>query len=284
MTGRALGLAVLVLLGLVRSSTAWAAPTGNDAHARELFQQGDAAYAKGRYEQALFAFQEAYDLSGRPQLLYNISNALERLGRYSEAIAALEKYVASGKVKDKEVVEERLANLKKRVEQQKKVEPKEKDKEKDKDKDEEEKRKAEAEKQKAASEPPKEEPPKGPSPVIGPEKPLPIVPIVLLGTGGAALVAAGVFGVLTLSARSDLETGCKDGPPGKLCTGETSSALDRDYTFGLLTDIAAVSGVVLGGVGLYLLLTHKEEKPYVYVGKKAVVRPAGAGVELVGTF
>src|SRR5689334_19842947 len=96
----------------------------NDTRARELFQKGDTAYAEGRYEEALAAFQEAYDLSGRAQLLFNVSNALERLGRYQEAVDALEKYLSSGKAKDRDVVQKRLANLKKRVDEQKKEQEK----------------------------------------------------------------------------------------------------------------------------------------------------------------
>jgi tetratricopeptide (TPR) repeat protein len=96
----------------------------NDQRARELFQKGDVAYAEGRYEEALAAFSEAYDLSGRVQLLFNVSNALERLGRYQEAVDALDKYLASGKAKDRDVVQKRLANLKKRVEDQKKEQEK----------------------------------------------------------------------------------------------------------------------------------------------------------------
>src|SRR5687768_8855562 len=88
----------------------------SDQRARELFQKGDTAYAEGRYEEALAAFQEAYDLSGRAQLLFNVSNALERLGRYQDAVDALEKYLSSGKAKDRDIVQKRLANLKKRVE------------------------------------------------------------------------------------------------------------------------------------------------------------------------
>ncbi len=60
-----------------------------DARARELYLQGDREYQAGRYEQAVAAFQEAYRLSGRPLLLFNLANAYERLGRYAEALEAL---------------------------------------------------------------------------------------------------------------------------------------------------------------------------------------------------
>ncbi len=250
-----------------------------DVRARELFQKGDAAYAEGRYEEAHAAFQEAYDLSGRPQLLFNISNALERLGRYADAVEALEKYLASGKAKDREVVQKRLANLKKRVEDQKKAE--------ERAREEGDKRRT-AEKDAHGSEhapPPadKVEPAQPVTPPPPPEKPTRVFPIVLLGAGGAALATAGVFGALTLAARSDVDAACRPAAPGRLCTADAGSAIDRDKTFGLVTDIALVSGVVLGAAGAYLLLAGDDEKPRARA-VRVEARPAGAGVEVVGTF
>ena len=259
--------------------------------ARELFEKGDAAYAEGRYEEAHASFFEAYELSGRPQLLFNVSNALERLGRYAEAVEALEKYLASGKAKDRDIVQKRLVNLRKRVEEQKKAD--------ERAREEEEKRRAAEKEQKGAEPSAKPEgaesaQPKPPEPP--PEKPTRVLPIVLLGTGGAALATAGVFGMLTLSARSDVDAGCKAAPAGRLCSADAHSAIDRDKTFGLVTDIALVSGVVLGGAGLYFLLAgDSDDKASVKVGKNArnastgsglrvEARPAGAGVEVVGTF
>jgi len=254
-----------------------------DVRARELFQKGDVAYSEGRYEEAHSAFQEAYELSGRPQLLFNVSNALERLGRYPEAVDALEKYLASGKAKDRDVIQKRLANLRKRVDEQKKAD--------ERAREEEEKKRA-AESAEQASRPSETEPaPATSAPAPPPERPTRILPIVLLGTGGAALVTAGVFGVLTLSARGDVDAGCKSAASGRLCNADAGSAIDRDKTFGLVTDIALVSGVVLGAAGIYFLVAGDDDKGSVKVGNggrarspRIEARPAGAGVEVVGTF
>lgn len=310
MSGRRFVAAVVVAIGVsgqlvpghpltsvARAAPAQKAPekAAADVRARELFEKGDTAYAEGRYEEAYASFLEAYELSGRPQLLFNVSNALERLGKYAEAVDALEKYLASGKAKDRDVVQKRLANLRKRVEEQKVAE--------EKAREEEEKRRA-AEK---ANEPPaaagSTEPASPKSPEPPPEKPTRLLPIVLLGAGGAALAASGVFGLLTLSARSDVDAGCRAAPGGRLCSADAQSAIDRDKTFGLVTDIALVSGVVLGGAGLYFLLAGSgDDDASVKVGGGArrtdgaregksngrgvrvEARPAGAGVEIVGTF
>lgn len=253
-----------------------------ESHAKELFAKGDAAYAEGRYEEALAAFQEAYVLSGRPQLLFNVSNALERLGRYADAVDALEKYLASGKAKDRDVVQKRLANLKKRVEEQKKEQDRvAKEDEERKAKEAEERKKAEAD---AAARAPAL-PPATPAPREGPSRAL---PIVLLGTGAAALAAGGVFGILTLSARSDASKGCTKAAAGSLCTGDVRSALDREKAFGLVTDIALASGIVLAGVGIYLLVSSGGDEAKVKAltssPVRVVGRPGGGGLEVVGAF
>jgi tetratricopeptide (TPR) repeat protein len=266
---RAAFLATLCLAVVAVEVPAAAAPKSEKAateiRARELFQKGDKDYAEGRYDDALTEFQEAYDLSGRAQLLFNISNALERLGRLPEAVDALEKYLASGKAKDKDVVQKRLANLKKRVEE-KKAE------------DEAAEKKRQEEAQKNAT--PPAPPPPPPPPPSPPAKPFPILPVALMGAGGASLVAAGVFGILTLGARSDESDNCKDAASGRLCTKTGEDAVGKDKTFGLVTDITLVAGVVLGGVGAYFLLTGKKAEDHVKVG----IAPTGRGAAFVGTF
>lgn len=73
-------------------AAAGAAPeTADDAVARGLFQAGKAAYEAGKYEDALGFFEQAHARSGRPQLLFNIGQAAERM-RLDEK--ALEKFRA----------------------------------------------------------------------------------------------------------------------------------------------------------------------------------------------
>lgn len=256
-----------------------------EAHAKELFAKGDAAYAEGRYEEAFAAFQEAYALSNRPQLLFNVSNALERLGRYAEAVEALEKYLASGKARERDVVQKRLVNLKRRVEDQRREQERlAREDEERKAREADERRRAEAEQGSRSSSAAATS--ASSSPLN--QAPSRVLPIVLLGTGAAALAAGGVFGLLTLSARSDVAKGCSNVSAGSLCSESVRSAIDHEKTFGLVADVALASGVVLAGIGTYVIVTSGRDEAKLRTLSSApvrvVARPGGGGLDLVGAF
>lgn len=257
----------VVSLALCSTVPGYAAPksaekAAADVRARELYKKGDKDYSEGHYEDAFAEFQEAYDLSGRAQLLFNIANAAERLGKYQEAVDALNKYLASGKAGDKDVVQKRITALQKRIDDKKAED------------DAAEKKRQEDAAAAAAAQKPALPPPPPPKP---PEKPFPVLPVVLMGAGGAALITSGVFGILTLGARSDESNDCKSAAGGRLCSAAASSAISHDKTFSVVTDIALISGVVLGGVGAYFLFTAGKSSS---VG----VTATGRGASVVGTF
>jgi len=64
-----------------------------DEAARLTFQEGREAFVSGDYERALGLFRQAYELSQRPGLLYNIAQTLDRLRRDAEALQALRDYL-----------------------------------------------------------------------------------------------------------------------------------------------------------------------------------------------
>lgn len=68
--------------------------SATDEEARGLFNAGEAAFSDARYEDALRYFRDAYRLSGRPGLLYNIGVAADRLRRDQEALEAFERFLA----------------------------------------------------------------------------------------------------------------------------------------------------------------------------------------------
>lgn len=108
----ALSLAVLVLPGAVA-----AAQEGTEA-ARVEFEAAVEAYDRGAYEQAEVGFRRAHELSGHPDLLYNVYLAAERSGHLSAAAEALESYLAEGEMSDgrREAFEQRLTRLRARME------------------------------------------------------------------------------------------------------------------------------------------------------------------------
>lgn len=93
---------VLALVSLLTVS-AWAGaaaqaqeqPSQLDEAARLTFEQAREDFVAGRYEQALVRFRQAYELSPRPGLLYNIAQTLDRLRRDEETVAALREYLAA---------------------------------------------------------------------------------------------------------------------------------------------------------------------------------------------
>lgn len=65
----------------------------DEPEARALFERGQFAYHDGDYEAALELWTRAYELSGRPAILYNIAQAHGRLGQFVEEKEALEHFL-----------------------------------------------------------------------------------------------------------------------------------------------------------------------------------------------
>jgi hypothetical protein len=218
----------------------------NDTHAKELFLQGDRAYSEGRYESARDAFQEAYKLSNRPQLLYNLANAYERLGRFADAVATLQKYLELVKPKDRGTMERRIQSMNERLEVQKR-EREQTEREvaarEQKEREQREAFEAERARRDSLARPPKTET----------RSPL---PWVFIG-GGVAFAAAGaVFGGLALTARGDAKDACRELPGGLLCSASAEKWLQQDATFSVLADIGFGVGIAAVVTGTVLLITR----------------------------
>lgn len=98
-------------------------PEERIAEAKEAFALGTAAYADGEFERALASFQRAYDLTGSPDLLYNIATVSDRLRRDEEALASYEGYLeARPKSVDREHVESRISVLRAAIEARRRAE------------------------------------------------------------------------------------------------------------------------------------------------------------------
>ncbi len=83
-------------IAVTLAASAPAAAQSDDARddeARALYQAGRVAFDDGRFEDALGYFGRAHELSGRPQLLYNIGSAADRLRRNAVALEHFEAYL-----------------------------------------------------------------------------------------------------------------------------------------------------------------------------------------------
>jgi hypothetical protein len=92
--------------------TAGATAAADLERARQLYAEGQREYLAARYAEALTAFSEAYRLSRRPQLLYNIGVCNERLGHAAAALSAYDLYLFEfPKDPDRPAIEARIRFL-----------------------------------------------------------------------------------------------------------------------------------------------------------------------------
>lgn len=79
---------LVMVLGLTASAAAQDEEPSDDERAAMHFRAAQSYFADENFEQALVEFRSARELSGRPEMLFNIGLTLERLGRWGEAADA----------------------------------------------------------------------------------------------------------------------------------------------------------------------------------------------------
>ena len=271
--------AVLLLsLGLslapLRVSAAQAAPAGDDRaanlkRAEELFRNGERLYTEGSYESAILAFQESYELSKEPSLLYNIGNSYERLADFANARRYLDQYRAFASEKEREPLARRIQALDQRQREKE---------------DKERKAAAEAPKQPGADpQPPVTTPTNGPKKDdTPPKKDRLFGPAAIALTAGVVVgLGLGVgFGIKASGEKTKALDGCEGGAAGTLfCSDASGDALGKRKTSALIADIGfAVAGVAAVGLITVLVLKARKGKSQ----QRAMVAPTfnhrGAGV------
>jgi tetratricopeptide (TPR) repeat protein len=267
---RAVATAPLLALGLSMPAHAQQQPADRpvkeeDSRARELFLEGEAHYAAGRYELAAERYLEAYQLSQRPELLFNLGNAYERMGEYEKAADYLRRYADSPRARDVVSVRERVRRLEAAAAA--------------------EKRRAEQEQQQTnQTEPPVTQQPVAPPPRAE-EGGNPAL-WWLVGSGAAA-VSTVVFGLLATNAGNNAAEDCTETSDGRpLCLDAASGALTQETVFAIGADVSAIATVVTAGVGLYLLFQGDDEKESAGTATRLepALVPSGFGVSFSGRF
>lgn len=109
---------VASVLGITAAASAQAdSGSFEDEEARALFQAGRTAFQAGRFDAALEHFEAAYKLSHRPQLLYNIGSAADRLRMDRKALEAFRAYLHQvPDAHNRQEVESRIRVLERAVE------------------------------------------------------------------------------------------------------------------------------------------------------------------------
>jgi tetratricopeptide (TPR) repeat protein len=258
----------------------------SDQEAKSHFKVGKSLYETGRFSEAAVEFEQAYTLSNKVELLYNVYVAHRDASDLPKAIDALRRYLELAQIDDSTRV-----NLQARLRAM-----------------EEANSRGSAP---AAGTPEQEQaqPAPGPSPepAVVPSEPLPepaptspppagtveyevdadssALPYALIGIGAAAVAAGVVTAVLAAAKISDIEDACADDvcPPPSMfdLAGERDSARTlRTVAFALLG-----GGVVVGGAGVTLLLLDSGEKQ-AEAGPQASMRcgPDGCTGTVAGRF
>jgi len=219
----------------VESPDEAARPHMNDEVARRHFEAGRSLYNIGRFVDAAVEFEEALRLSGRPELHYNVYVSHRDAGNPREAADALRRYMEEVEEPfDRPHLEARLRALEESMAERDRAE-------------------AEAVASATAE--------RGPASADAPPRAASgsgIVPWVVVGAGGAVIVAGAVVGVLALSVTSAIEDQCA----GDLCPSNYDGlAQDVSEARGLATtaDVLVVGGAVLVGAGLLWVLLSPGE-------------------------
>lgn len=253
------------------------------AEAKRLFDDGSDAYADGRYEDAVKAWEKSYELSGKPLIFESIGNAYERLGDKKKAREYLARWRAEAPPAEHEQLDARIKNLDARIAAAEAAEAE---------------RKAQEEKKKAGNEA-AEKAKKEDAKALEEARSTRLVAGIAVGGAGVLAVGAGiVVGAVGAGQRPDPNTACAESGGRTLCKASERGAIEGSSTLALAGDITWIAGAVLAAAGGVLILTMPDAAPPAAAGKEArrpspsprwisvtpVVAATGGGLGVSGRF
>jgi len=226
--------------------------------AKAKYEEGKGHYQAEKYEEALAAFTEAYNLSNKPDLLFNLGVCSEKLGQNKKAIAYYELYLEENPdATDRDDVTKRLEAL----EASQEAPP--------------------------PAAPVIEEPATAPPPtaeddeiVIEEDEETTIFwPGAVIGLGGLVLATGALTAIMAYNRYGDLEDSCSPDCSDAKVSKVKKAALAADIQF-------AVGGaVVAAGVIWWITSDDGEAEVQVAgVGATPLVLPGGGGLMLEGEF
>jgi hypothetical protein len=248
--------------------------------AHTVFLSGKQYLEESNYEKAISYFNDAYSIDCSVHgILPIIATAFERKGDRAEAIRALEEYQRRApNAPDHEVIERRLRNLNDQLARE------------------------QASAAAAAPPPPAAPPPSAPAPPAptaapppSPPPPSPppappepqasgpsALPWVIVGIGGAALIAGGVTWLVGDSDVKSAEATCKVHDP---CSDPAAVSKGNDgRTLELIGGPMFIGGVVVGTAGLIWAFLEAPKRSPRPAAVAPVIAPGYAGVGLSGHF
>jgi tetratricopeptide (TPR) repeat protein len=225
----------VLLLTTPVTVTAYAQNAEQEA-AKALYTNGKMLFDEGRFNEALMAWREAYTLSNRPLLLYNIALAQTELAQFKDAIESLYQYrIYAPKDQQQEIVQQ-IAALKEALAEQERLQAIENDTVE------------------------KGAPAKAITPSKTAAKPPPTKPkraaAIAMWSGSALLATGGaVFAVLSAQNGATYEKHCGNLDGLTLCTGQAEQHYyDQQQQFAILADASWGLSLASGGVALWLTL------------------------------
>lgn len=235
----------------------------DDARARELYILGDEFYANGRYEAAEEAFAEAYRLSGRPLLLFNLANAQERSGRWREAADNLRSYREHAPEEELSALDARIGALERRIA----------------DRDAESRDEPVVVIQHESADLPRltTEALAQPRPPLRPER-------ILLPSAGVLALASLGLGLRVRSVRADVRQACVREGGQRLCLPSAEGAITRDRRLSLAADLLGAASLATAALGVWRLVHTRRAAESDGSTLRVSVGFTGAGVWLRGAF
>jgi tetratricopeptide (TPR) repeat protein len=243
--------------------TAAKAPDPKLAEAKKFFDEGVAAYATGNYDEAIKAWQKAYEISQKPLIFESIANAYERLGDARGARDNLTKWRESAPGEEHELLDARIKNLDARVKAQEEAARKAaEEKARREEKERAERAAAEASKSKAW-----------------------LPGAIVLGVGGLAAIAGGALDGVAASKRPDANA-CKPSGAQQICRASAKDAIEGSNRLALAGDITWIAGAAIAATGAVLIIVRRPPAPKKDAAPPptAYVAPMGAGLLVGGRF
>ncbi len=240
------------------------AMTEEEERAKAHFLAGQSYYEQASYTDALREFNEAYRISKKPALLYNVARCFEALEQYADAVKMLERYLEEDpQTTDRQAVETRIANLKEREAAQKK---------------------AAAEAAEAARPPAATTAPATTAPATTPRRKR-LYTWIVGGVGVAALAAALGTGIASQLDYSDLSSKCTGNACDPTTVANAQTKINTGKKLAIATDVLWPVGVAAVAAGAVLFFVegrhHKSEHASVVV---PLVGPSLGGLAVARDF